>query len=94
MDGDIQELLTDAVDKDVQVPLFRGNTSAHYKKYLSTIGDTSTLFALLSTEREKGNEKWRLPIIIKRIVEVLDKDKDDHIFAGDIDKAIIYIYDP
>lgn len=94
LDDDIQELLTDAVDKDVQVPLFRGNTSAHYKKYLSTIGDTSTLFALLSTEREKGNEKWILPIIIKRIVEVLDKDKDDHIFDGDIDKAIIYIYDP
>ena len=64
-----------------------------YSIFLSSIYDDTSLFSLLSSymEEKSPNRKWRLPLIIERLVDVLEKKEDDHIFEGEIKKADIFI---
>lgn len=68
-------------------------SAKEYSIFLSSFSDDATLFSLLTSflEEKRPNRKWRLPLIIERLVEVLDKQEDDHIFEGGIKKADIFI---
>ena len=93
---EIRELLASLSFHNTDVPRVEINTGKEYKAFLSTLCDTSLLYALLSEQIEDKTQKqrWRLPLLIERIVEVLESSDNDHIFHGDIEKAVIFVLTP
>ncbi|MGN1189286.1 MAG: hypothetical protein ACI4SL_02700 [Candidatus Ornithospirochaeta sp.] len=90
---DIKKLLPESINRDVDLPPFKGKNANKYREYLSFISDISSLYFILIfyIERKLPKRFWGLTLTIERIVEVLDKEEGDHIFQGDIDKVIIFI---
>ena len=57
-------------------------TRNEYSLFISSLTDEKELYSLLNSFLNEANpkRKWRLPLILERIVEVLEKSEDDHIF--------------
>ena len=89
-------LIGNITPSDISIADDSYKTRNEYSLFISSLTDEKELYSLLNSFLNEANpkRKWRLPLILERIVEVLEKSEDDHIFEGDIDKAVLFILSP
>ena len=89
-------LIGNITPRDISIADDSYKTRNEYSLFISSLTDEKELYSLLNSFLNEANpkRKWRLPLILERIVEVLEKSEDDHIFEGDIDKAVLFILSP
>ena len=89
-------LIGNVTPRDINIADDSYITRNEYSLFLSSLTDEKELYFLLNSflNEAKPKRKWRLPLILERIVEILEKSEDDHIFEGDIDKAVLFILSP
>lgn len=93
---EVLPLIENVISKDIIEANDTHKTIKEYSNFLSSINDEKELYSLLYSflTETKAKRKWRLPLILQHIVEIQDKNEDDHVFEGEIDKAVLFILSP
>ena len=93
---EVLPLIENVISRDIIETNDTHKTIKEYSNFLSSINDEKELYSLLYSflTETKAKRKWRLPLILQHIVEIQDKNEDDHVFEGEIDKAVLFILSP
>lgn len=98
---DVRSEALELIPKDIvfaSIPSIPSNVSSPtlYRKWLLSFSSLNPLFFILrkvACEKNLG-DKWRIPLILDRIIENIDEEEGDNIFSGKIQAAVIFVFNP